>query len=109
MPEFLLPEITEDTPPPAAVAAREILIARRRLCQSIVEQFTALRGRLWFSHDASPAEILAALGTEAGGIFDDSAALVGFLLGTGRVAMEPAEYQAPREFTRKDDGTVTLK
>jgi len=109
MTEILIPESTSDAPSNAKAAAREILTARRRLCESIVEQFTSLRARLWFSHDAGPAEILAELGPEAGGIFDDSAALVGFLLSTGRVAMQPEDYQAPREFTRKDDGTVTLK
>ena len=109
MPEILLPEITPDAPNAAKAAALEILTARRRLCESIVQQFSALRARLWFSHDASPADILAALGTEAGGIFDDSAALVGFLLGTGRVAMEPEEYMAPLAFVRGDDGTVILK
>lgn len=109
MPEILLPEITPDAPNAAKAAAREILTARRRLCESIVQQFSALRARLWFSHDAGPAEILAELGPEASGIFDDSAALVGFLLGTGRVAMDEGEYVAPLPYKRADDGTVTLK
>jgi len=67
--------------------------------------------RLWNSPDATPEEILAAIGPRGEELFVRGGDLITFMLGgyNGRpvVAMLPEEYTPPRQFSITD-GVVTL-
>jgi hypothetical protein len=92
-----------------------ILASSRRTAEQLVHQWDNSVRELWSpGGDITPAELLAAIGTEAGEMMNLSRALTAFLIATltgkrddlvarieGRLATIPA-------FTTHKDGTVTI-
>lgn len=54
-----------------------------------------------------PADLLAAMGTNAVAAFEQHARAVGFLLASG-VVLAPEDYTSPLAYTAHQDGTITL-
>jgi len=94
---------------PAKAAALEILATIPRTGAAMLEGHRACFGLLWHNPNATPAEILAELGTDAAAVFQRGADLVEFLLTKGIASMDPAEYTPPQAYTAHQDGTVTIQ
>lgn len=112
MPEVIITPPDTPVEEPAARAAREILQRMASAAADLLGSHQEMYRRLWHSTDATPAEILAEIGTRGEEVFLRGGDVVGFLLGvgTGRpvATMSPAEYTPPGAYTIHSDGTVTL-
>lgn len=104
----LLIESPANAVPPAKAAALEILATIPRTGAAMLEGHRSCFGLLWSNPNATPAEILAELGTDAAAVFQRGADLVEFLITKGIASMDPAEYTPPQAYTAHQDGTVTL-
>lgn len=107
MPRILIPEVETEEIPAARKAADDLRRMRRNLCQQMLDGHQAIFTRLWQSHNATPAEILSELGTEAKAFFVEGGQLVTLLLTTGTVHMGESEYTPPVPYYPQTDGTVT--
>lgn len=112
MPEVIITPPAVQAEAPAKRAAREILQRMSSAAADLLASHQEMYRRLWYSTDATPAEILAEIGTRGGEVFLRGGDVVGFLLGagTGRpvASMETNEYTPPVAYTIHSDGTVTL-
>ncbi len=113
MPPILLinpPAPVSETP--AKRIARQILQRTADCAAYMMSSHQEPYTWLWLSDEATPAEILAELGTQAREVFERGADIVGFLTGqhTGRpiAQMDESEYLPKQPVTVHDDGTVTI-
>ncbi|MGA3172615.1 MAG: hypothetical protein ABSE62_16560 [Chthoniobacteraceae bacterium] len=102
-----------DTPmpvPPAQQRANRAIALPRRLLEQLLRSWAAGLDLVWNPHaPTTTAQVLAALGTNAGELFTRSAALRAFL-----EAQKPGCTNIPqagrvKEVTIHGDGTVSLK
>ena len=111
MPTNLVKTGAATEPTAAQKAAQEILRRMESLSELFIDAHQTPFNLIWNNTNAPAAEVLEALGTRAGEVFDRGADLVAFLLGahSGRpiCQMEPSEYTPP-SYTRHSDGRITL-
>ena len=96
------------TIPPAHLALKQAesqaAHALNLLTIACVESFR----RLWHNPNVTPAEMLAAMGTNAAAAFEQHARTVQYLLASG-VTLDAADYTPPLAYTINDDGSITLQ
>jgi hypothetical protein len=89
-----------------------ILQAMSGGAEALLYSHQAAYRMMWKASDATPSQILEALGPRAAEVFVRGGDAVRFLLGvdTGRpiATMQPNEYEPPVPYTMHPDGTVTL-
>lgn len=104
-----------EAPTVAQSTADRLLRALDREIQRRISLHQQMFALVWRSEEATPDDIVAAMGTKAAAFFDFAnenvahiargAALVGETLAT---YLRPEDYEPPRVATRNADGTVTL-
>ena len=115
--------ITAPTPPPVTLTKEQrmapkvshMLASSRRTAEQLVHQWDSSVRELWSpGGDITPADLLAAIGTEAGEMMTLSRALTAFLISTltGKrddlVAIIERRLATIPAFTIGVDGTVTV-
>lgn len=63
---------------------------------------------LWRNDRATPAEMAAVLGTNAGACFEAHAATVQFILSRDQSLLAPEDYTPPLDYTLHQDGSLTI-
>ena len=63
---------------------------------------------LWRNPQATPAEMAAALGTNAGACFEAHAATVQFILSRDASLLAPEDYTPPVPYTLHNNGSLTI-
>lgn len=108
MPTLLIDEEPSDEPSAAVTTAKEILRARRRFHQDCLEFHQRTRNQIWFNSSALPADVLAALGNRAKGVFKDMQFLEKFFLDSGGVSLSADEQGPAQPVDLRANGTVIL-
>jgi hypothetical protein len=99
---------------PALRATTQIKNRAARLAETIIREWEHGFDALWNNPQATPAEVLAELGTDAAEVFELSAATVQFMAAilSGRLDEKLAAIQAKIEAkpatTVHEDGSVTI-
>lgn len=110
-PNLITPPTLDPSPQIAASVARQINSEINRRAQTTI----SLWNMVWNSKSATPDQVVAALGKQAGLVFNLAAENVAHLTRAASLAGQPlnvylpAQYQTtPRAVTINSDGTVTL-
>lgn len=85
----------------AEQASKHALETLRAVC---VQTFCSV----WHNPNVTPAEMLAAMGTNAAAAFDQHARTVQYLLASG-VTLDAADCTPPLAYTIHEDGSITLQ
>jgi len=99
---------------PALLAATQIKERTAVLADTLIEQWETAFDQIWHNPQATPAEVLEHLGTDAAEVFELSAATVQFLAHILHSRRDD-EWQrisdkvaALPELIKHDDGTITI-
>lgn len=96
----------------ALTPAQEALLTMQQLRDEGLAELAAKAKRgfdlLWHNDRAAPAEIAAALGTNAQAVFEAHAATVQFLLAADPSLLAPVDYTPPVPYQLEQDGSLTL-
>ena len=99
---FVVPTIVS----PAQMAANQILRFGNQTVKQLTQFYTANYNAVWANPNATPPEVVTAMGTNAVKVFEASGSLAIFLnsLGADVVATMPTGWN----FVANEDGSVTL-
>ncbi len=92
---------------PARVAAGQIVQSANFLWNQLPQKYLSAYKALWNNPEATPQQVVAALGTQAAMIFTRSAELAAFLTAAG-VTRIPTGVPAGWSYAANPDGSVTL-
>lgn len=97
---------------PSYTPAQEALLTMQALHEQDItdraEKAVKAFNLFWRNDRATPAEIAAALGTNAENVFERHAATVAELLTLKPGCIAPEDYTPPQAYTFANDGSMTL-
>ena len=98
--------------PPQLTPAEQVLLLMQQTDEEVLS-FVAIKAReafssFWRNESATPAEIAAALGTNAAAVFARHAATVQYLLTQSPGVLAPEDYTPPIPYRLETDGSLTI-
>lgn len=97
---------------PSLSPAQEALLTMQQLHSEGLAELANKTKRafdlMWHNERATPAEMAAALGTNAAACFAAHATTVAFILAADASLLAPADYTPPMDYTLNQDGTLTI-
>ena len=98
--------------PPQLTPAEQVLLLMQQTDEEVLS-FAAIKAReafnsFWRNPSVTPAEIAAALGTNAAAVFSRHAATVQFLLSQKPDILSPEDYTPPIPYRLETDGSLTI-